>query len=379
MEKLLILFILIVVTSGFAQDHFVIENVRLFDGDTLYNQKFIEVKDGLIASISDNLKNSDIKTYDGSGKTLIPALSNAHVHAWAPINIKESAKAGVLNVFDMHGFERYQYQLRAFKDSTNYANYYAAGAAATAPDGHGTQYGFPTPTLTEVTEAKQFIADRVEAGSDYIKIIVEPWKATLSMDVVSALIEEAHRAEKLAVVHVSHLKDAKSVILNGADGLVHIWPDEAISITTLDSLKKSNTFFVIPTALTTIRAQKYMAENGLTQEKSMTEEEILSEIKKLYDNNIPILAGTDPPNLNINYGTDLYEELKLFSKAGLPNLEVLKTATSNVADAFRIKNIGRIVIGQKADMILIDGNPLENIEDISNIEAIWKNGKKLDQ
>jgi len=108
----------------------------------------------------------------------------------------------------------------------------------------------------------------------------------------------------------------------------------------------------------------------------MTEDELLAEIKKLYDNNILILAGTDPPNLNINYGTDLYEELKLFSKAGLPNLEVLKTATSNVADAFRIQNIGRIVEGQKADMILIDGNPLENIEDISKIEAIWKNGKK---
>ena len=126
----------------------------------------------------------------------------------------------------MHGVEQMQDMMRSYQDSTNYASFFAAGAAATAPDGHGTQFGFPSPTLTQPEEAKKFITDRVNAGADFIKIIVEPWKNTLDHEIVKALIDEAHNQNKKVGVHISKVDDAYHVLNNDADGLVHIWWDK---------------------------------------------------------------------------------------------------------------------------------------------------------
>jgi len=111
----------------------------------------------------------------------------------------------------------------------------------------------------------------------------------------------------------------------------------------------------------------------------LSEEELKFEVKRLYDAGLIILAGTDPPNAQINYGTDLYKELKLISEAGLPNIDVLKSATSAVSDAYDLRDRGYLKEGYRADMLLINGNPLEKIEEISAIETIWKFGKEVKQ
>lgn len=360
---------------GYAQNSFIVENVKVFDGDTIINLTSVKVEKGLIVEISKTIKASDdTLIIDGKGKTLMPALSNAHVHAWAPESLGEAAKAGVLNVMDMHGMEPYQGMMRQLKDSTNYARFFVAGYAATAPEGHGTQYGFPVPTLAGPKDAKKFIEDRVKANVDHIKIIVEPWKTTLDSETVAELIKEAHKAERIAVVHVSRLEDAIDVISNDADGLVHIWSDRAIESDKLDDLSKSKSFFVIPTMLTTLKALEVM---GDASDKSLNKEQLLQEVKKLYEAGIPILAGTDPPNLGINHGTDLYKELELLSESGLPTIDVLKAGTSNITEAFGLKNTGFIKVGYVADLILIDGDPTDDIKDIGNINTVWKKGKQV--
>lgn len=374
MKALITIISLLFTITLIAQDSFIIESVRLFDGESLKENMSIKIENGLISEVKKGKIKGDLHRVDGTKKTLIPAMTNAHVHAWMPTNLSEAAKAGVLNLLDMHGVEMAQGMMRRFKDSTNYANYYAAGSAATAPEGHGTQYGFPAPTLSKPEEAKQFIADRINGNADYIKIIVEPWKPTLSSETVAALIEESHKAEKLAVVHVSRLEDAIDVLSNNADGLVHIWWDKEISNTDLKSLTTSKSFFVIPTLLTTLGVFEAM---GPTKKDVLTKAQLLSEVKKMYDAGIPILAGTDPPNVGINYGTDLYKELKLISEAGIPNIDVIKGATSYTAKAFGLENLGFLQKGFKADMILINGDPFENIEDISKVETVWKLGQKV--
>lgn len=73
-------------------------------------------------------------------------------------------------------------------------------------------------------------------------------------------------------------------------------------------------------------------------------------------------------------GTDLYKELMYFSKAGIPNIDVLKSATSLPAVKFDIGNKGFIKKGYIADMLLLSKNPIDNMEHISSIETIWKAG-----
>jgi len=360
-----------------AQNSFIIENVKVFDGEAIIESTSVKVENGIITEISKIIKASNTdEVIDGKGKTLMPALSNAHVHAWAPESLRQAAKAGVLNVMDMHGMEDYQMAMRQLKDSTNYARFYVAGYAATAPEGHGTQFGFPVPTLTKPEDAKQFIEDRVKANVDHIKIILEPWKTTLSIETVSALIKEAHKAEKIAVVHISRLEDAVNVISNDADGLVHIWWDKELESSQLKELSESKSFFVIPTLLTTLKAFKGF---GAGADKFLKKNQLLSEVKKMYEAGIPILAGTDPPNAGINYGTDLYKELELISESGLPTIEVLKAGTSNITKAFGLENTGFIKVGYTADLILVEGDITEDIKVINNAKTIWKDGKKVKQ
>jgi imidazolonepropionase-like amidohydrolase len=373
----LLILVLFSVTIGIAQNPFIIENVKVFDGEAIIASTSVKVENGVIVEVAAKIKTSDgIEIIDGKGKTLMPALSNAHVHAWAPESLKEAAKAGVLNVMDMHGVETYQNAMRQLKDSTNYANYYVAGYAATAPEGHGTQFGFPVPTLTKPEDAKQFIADRVKANVDHIKIILEPWKATLDSATVAELIKEAHKAEKIAVVHISRLENAVDVISNDADGLVHIWWDKELEPNRLRELSEEKSFFVIPTLLTTIKVFKTM---GSASEQFLSKEQLQSEVKKMYEAGIPILAGTDPPNIGINYGTDLYKELELISESGIPIIDVLKAGTSNIIKAFGLEKTGFIKVGYMADLILIDGDVTEDVSVLSNSKVIWKNGKQVKQ
>ena len=371
------LFFALVLTSVFieAQEKFLIENVKLFDGTLIQERASVLIENGKITQVASSIKIHDsVITIDGSDKFLMPALSNAHVHAWSAQALNEAAKAGVINVMDMHGLEPFQKSMRQLKDSTNYANYYVAGYAATAPDGHGTQFGFPVPTISNEQDAIDFVKNRVNAQVDYIKIIVEPWKPTLSPPITSLLIKNAHKLNKLAVAHVSQLKDAITLIEQNVDGLVHIWWDKTITKNELQPLLKNNKLFVIPTLLTTFKALDYFEE---ANSDVLTEDDIKRQVEILHQLNVPILAGTDPPNLSINYGTDIYEELKLLNECGLTTIEVLKTATSNVANAFGLQNKGYIKPGFDADMLLLNEDPLENIGNISTISMIWKNGKLL--
>lgn len=370
--KAIVFCLTLLITQFSIAQSFVIRNVTVFDGEKIIAPTSVLVENGIITAVD---KDTRVKTQhiDGTGKFLMPAMTNSHVHAWAPSALRDAASAGVLNVLDMHGVEMAQGMMKNLKDSTNYARYYVAGAAATVPGGHGTQYGFPTPTLIKPEEAADFVAERIKAGAHYLKIIVEPWKETLSQETVTALIEAAHANNINAVVHISRAEDATTVLMNGADGLVHMWWDKIITTEELKDLAKENNAFIMPTLLTTqlmLKTIRPSAPDG----SFLTDEELFAQVKQIYDVDIPIIAGTDPPNADINYGTDLYKELVLFSRAGIPNIEVLKTATSTPAIHFKLGNVGSIAPGYKADMLLLDGDPIKDIQNISTIHTIWKEG-----
>ncbi|MDH7447085.1 amidohydrolase family protein [Aquimarina sp. 2201CG14-23] len=375
MKTLLHLILVFFVGILSAQESFVIKDVTLFTGEKVIKKTSVYIKDGIIVKVAPTIS-TEATVINGNGKFLMPGMTNCHVHAWAPNALTEAAQAGVLNLLDMHGVEPYQKMMKSLKDSTDYARFYVAGYAATAPEGHGTQYGFPVPTLTKPEDAVKFVEDRVNANVDHIKIIVEPWKPTLSHEIVKAIIKEAHQKNKKVVVHISKVEDAYQVLNNNADGLVHIWTDKRMKDDLLTELTNNKDFFVIPTLLTNILVQKLYFKKS-DEETAKVEQFLKKEIKRLYDAKVPILTGTDPPNANINHGTDLYKELILISEAGVPNLEVLKGATSYPADRFNLGKIGYVKEGYIADILLLSKNPIEDIKNIETIESIWKAGKEI--
>lgn len=351
-----------------------IQSVRFFDGESVQERMDVFFEGSQIARIVPHSPDHRAKEIiDGRGKTLIPALINAHVHIWFPLHLQEAARAGVLTVMDMHSSSYSLPILKAFQDSTNYANYLSAGPGATVPGGHGTQFGMPTPTIDSTTSAQVFTLDRVEGGSDYIKILREPSRPTINFAQIDTVIATAHERAKLAVAHISRKKDAIRLATSNLDGFVHIWFDEVSTVEEVDTIAKGKVFMV-PTIITNKRVLDYFESQGRTN-KSLTFEELKAEVKKLHEAGVILVAGTDPPNFNINYGTDLLTEIELFVECGLSPLEALRSATGNAAKSFQLKEAGQLRENGPANALLIQGNPMEDIKAIRNIEKVWKNGQ----
>ena len=93
-------------------------------------------------------------------------------------------------------------------------------------------------------------------------------------------------------------------------------------------------------------------------------------LKKLYDSGIQIVAGTDAGN---GYAFD--RELEIYNEAGIPAREVLRMATIEAATVMRKdKELGSITPGKFADMILVSGDPTNDISDVRRVDVVIKNG-----
>lgn len=229
----------------------VFQNVNLFDGESYQTNVNIILDGDSIAEIT--TKNDWPGTslvIDGQGKTILPPLLNAHVHAWEKDNLKEALHSGVFALFDMHTTDESANTLRQYRDSLNYAYYFASGPGATVPGGHGTQYGITMPTIDSSVSPKQFVEDRIRNNADYIKILREPSMATINFTQTQQVIDATHQSSKLCVAHVSILSDAMKLVSQNIDGFVHLWFDRQISKEQLDTLAKSKVF-IIPTLYVT--------------------------------------------------------------------------------------------------------------------------------
>lgn len=79
------------------------------------------------------------------------------------------------------------------------------------------------------------------------------------------------------------------------------------------------------------------------------------------------------------YGVSLHGELRYLVEAGLSPIEALRSATSIPADKFGLRDRGYVKAGLRADLLLVNGNPTEEINDAIAVEAVWRNGKLLDR
>ena len=155
-------------------DSFIIADVRLFDGFEVHTNKTVTVVDGLIQSIDDaGTVASNLRRIDGEGKTLMPGLMDAHTHTQAAEQLHETLRWGVTTVFDMATADSTAAMLREKAEARpDIAGFFSAVQVATVPEGHGTQYGRPVPTLTKPDEAAAFVDARFTEGSDYLKILM---------------------------------------------------------------------------------------------------------------------------------------------------------------------------------------------------------------
>ncbi len=395
------------------QDHgigFVIRDARVFDGRKVLEQTDVWVEGGKIKAMGKNLKvPSNVKTIDASGDTLLPGLIDSHAHAWGTA-LKEAEIFGVTTELDMFTDVRYMQQTKkqqAEGKDLYQADLRSAGTLATAPGGHGTEYGIQIPTLSSPSEAQPWVDARIAEGSDYIKIVIDDASAygshrpTLNTETLKALVDAAHKRGKIAVVHIGTQQDARNAIDAGADGLAHLFADSAPA-PDFAALVASHHAFVVPTldvlesvsgipsgeSLTTDpRLEPYLTADDISSLKrsfpkfptAPSEKYAEQTVLQLKAAHVPILTGTDAPNPGTSHGVSIHRELELLVRAGLTPAEALTAATSIPAATFHLDDRGMIAPGKRADLLLVKGDPTQDITATRDIVSVWKLGVEDDR
>jgi imidazolonepropionase-like amidohydrolase len=386
------------------------QRVRVFDGVKIIPETDVLIENGKIKEVGANLPIGEAQVVDGAGKTLLPGLIDAHVHVHDAASLEQALLFGVTTEFDMMMSPRLEQQLKA-TEREDRASFFSAGFPATVPGGHGTEYGMDVPTLISPSEAERFVESRIREGSDYIKLMytagaelprMNP-RPTLSKETLAAVIAAAHKNQRLAVVHIGSDMGARNAILAGADGLAHLFRGHS-SPHDFGELVAEHHAFVIPTlsvlysvcgpdsAGSRLVKDPHLASYLTHQAKDRLKETFPSArmnlvsckaapeaLRQLKAAGALIVAGTDAPNPGTTYGASLHGELEMYVEDGLTPVEALTAATSAPTQAFHLNDRGRIAPGLRADLLLVNGHPDEDIKATRNIEAVYKEGIQLNR
>jgi imidazolonepropionase-like amidohydrolase len=108
-------------------------------------------------------------------------------------------------------------------------------------------------------------------------------------------------------------------------------------------------------------------------------QQCLTVVRQLYQAGVPILAGTDVGTAYQIPGSSLHDELALLVQAGLSPMAALQAATRNPARAFKLVDQGTIERGMRADLVLLDADPLADIDNTRKIRTVVAAGRLFDR
>lgn len=389
-------------------NNLLITNVTVFDGEKTTDNQTIELQAGKIVSVEaysqSTAKKQGIKIVDGTNLTVLPGLIDAHTHTYGN-GLQDSLRFGVSAHLDMFGAEDNLLNTRQARESisvTNKSDLFSAGTLATVPNGHGTQYGFAIDTIDSFEEIASWVSLRKQAGADYIKLVYMPYQdymPSLNRTLAQEIINQGHLQGMKVLAHISTYAAAKDMVEDDIDGLVHIFADKLASKELINMVKNKGVF-IIPTLAVIASADgqglsQAVMENSnvdpyLTSQQRSTlgtgfgidipgfEFEIAKQNVALFHAaGVPILSGSDAPNPGTAYGISALHETVLLVEAGLTPLQALAAATSQPAKLFGLDNRGKINVGARADIVLVEGNLRKDINALYNIRSVYKNGFEI--
>ncbi|MFJ9173691.1 amidohydrolase family protein [Streptomyces sp. NPDC102360] len=339
-------------------------NVRVFDGSRLSEPTTVVIDGSVIGTDA-----TGAETLDCGGATLLPGLFDAHVHLIFPDDLTNLARHGITTALDMACWP--PERVDSFRGGV--PDIRSAGVPAIGPGGnHARMPGMPAEAiLTEPGQAKGFVAQRVADGSDYIKVVVE--EDLLDQATIDAVIAQGKAQGKLTVAHASSVDAYHRAVNAGADVVTHVPRDGVLDSATIERMVEQGTI-AVPTLAMMEAVIKGARPPG--QDYSYSRDSVAA----LHAAGIPILAGTDAfsgpapiPN-PVTHGPSLHHELALLVDAGLTPAEALQAATALPARHFDLPDRGAVRPGLRADLLLIDGDPLADISATGRIKRIWAAG-----
>jgi imidazolonepropionase-like amidohydrolase len=391
-----------------------IAGARVFDGTDALGVATVTVEGGVVTDVRPGTGDGDV---DGRGLTLLPGLIDAHVHLRGAGNLGQDLRHGVTTVLDMFSAPpQFTAMLRGRAATrTDEADLRSSGLMAGAVDGWPAVIvppdpsGWRMPGLSGPGDAEQFVAHRVGEGSDYVKVFVENsadvTRPTLSPETVAAVCAAARAHELLTVAHAPTRWAFRTAIDAGVDVLTHVPLDGPI-----DDADLRPGLVVCPTlAMMRARADARSTDDLLADPRllagldpevvaalragdrghlpvndapGVSYEHAAANVARLVEAGAVILAGTDANDVPghaaaVVHGASMHLELELLARAGLTARDVLRAATSVPAEVFGLTDRGRIAPGQRADLLLVAGDPLADVTATRDVRGVWRTGHRL--
>ncbi|MEV0579880.1 amidohydrolase family protein [Streptomyces sp. NPDC050392] len=339
-------------------------NARVFDGNGLTAPRTVVIDNGRIG-----VSTFGARKVDCGGAVLLPGLIDAHLHLKDLSTLQQLTAYGVTTGLDMASFP--PSAVDALRHRPGLTDIRSAGTPAVAPGSPQSQLPtFPADgVVTGPEQAPRFVRARVAEKSDYIKIIVE--EPGLAPETVKALVKAAHSAGKLVMAHATSGVTVERALAAGVDMIHHVPLDSPLPPAVAARYAAGG-----PVAVPTLTMMEGFAALGIPGFDYAAAE---GSVTALRHAGARILAGTDSnstPGIPVQpaYGVSMHHELELLVRAGLTTREVLNSATSLPAQAFGLRDRGAIRLGYRADLLLIDGDPLADIRATRNIKRVWVGG-----
>ena len=383
---------------------------RLFDGTgaDVVEDAVLLVRDGRVvaAGSADAVAiPPGAERIDVSGKTIVPGLINAHAHISDVLGLESGhydqenllrqlglyARYGITTAASLGGDREEGVRLRDAEDATlDRARLFVAGEVVTG----------------ETVEEVQAVVDKnVALGVDFIKIRVDDNLGTttkMSPELYRAVIERSHEQGKPVATHLFYLEDARGLLEAGTDFVAHSVRDQEVDDEVIEMMKEKDIcycptltrevsvfvyesvpdffedpFFLKdadPAVLEQLKDEERMRsvrENEGAQAIKKALEIAKGNLKKVADRGVTIAFGTDtgPPARFQGYFEHM--EATLMAEAGLTPKQILMSATGDAARCMGFDELGTLESGKWADFIVLNENPLDDIENLRTIDSVW--------
>jgi len=262
-------------------------------------------------------------------------------------------------------------------------------------------------------EARAFTDAAIERGTDVVKIWVDDFNGSLPVkmkpEIWRAVIAEAHARHRRVAAHVYYLDDARQLVTDGVDILAHGVRDKPVDDAFVQALKRHGTWYIATLDLNeaayvyaqhpawmdqpffTHAVQPDLAKQfadpawrqhvaadkatGVNQQALQTN---LQNLKTLYTAGVKIGFGTDAGAMPLRIpGFAEHRELALMVDAGLTPLQAIQIATQRGAQLLELDDRGVLAKGKRADFVVLDADPSNDIEATTKIDAVWQAGKQV--
>jgi imidazolonepropionase-like amidohydrolase len=214
------------------------------------------------------------------------------------------------------------------------------------------------------------VRDNVTAGADLIKVCVSGWLAPafqkpdeyeIDAASLSAAVDESRRHNRLVVAHAISLGSVKASLKAGVNGLAHAaFLDEA----TAAEMKRAG-MFMIPTLASIVADRTGPAAQALRQSVGIA-----------YRAGVPLVLGTDGGVLP--HGQNA-REFAAMAAAGMTPIDTIRASTIEPARIFGLGRTGQLVRGAPADLIAIDGDPLQDLTAMTRVTLVMRAGHVVDR